>query len=126
MYPEEGSTFFDLSEDDVAQGNGTFVIAWLGERAVGCGALRRLDDDRAEVKRMFTDPEVRGRRVAERVLDALEAEAVRLGVRTMVLETGTRQLAAQSLYSRKGFEICPCWGKYADAPLSICMRKQLH
>ncbi|TAJ20166.1 MAG: GNAT family N-acetyltransferase [Dehalococcoidia bacterium] len=128
-YPEEGATHFDLDLDEVKPGRGVFVIAWEGERAVGCGAVRRLTepglDDAGEVKRMFVIPEARGRRIGERILDRLEAEVRALGLPRMLLETGERQVEAVTLYQRVGFTRIERFGQYVDSPLSLCMEKRL-
>jgi pimeloyl-ACP methyl ester carboxylesterase/GNAT superfamily N-acetyltransferase len=125
QYPEEGANHFRLDGAEVAPGQGAFVVAWDGSTPVGCGAVRLLDDGRAEIKRMFVPPEHRGRGVARLVLAALEERAAELGVTTLVLETGTRQHAAQALYRSAGFHDVACWGEYAGAPLSQCMAKEL-
>src|SRR5689334_4542222 len=44
-------------------------------RAVGCGALRRLDNSSAEIKRMYVVPGSRGQGVSTRLLRALEEAA---------------------------------------------------
>ena len=128
-YPEEGATHFELDLDEVMPGRGTFVIAWDGETAVGCGAVRRLLeaglDDAGEVKRMYVIPEARGRRIGGLILDRLEAEARALGLQRLLLETGDRQVEALALYHRVGFNRIDRFGQYVDSPLSVCMEKHL-
>lgn len=124
-YPEEGATHFQLDPDEVGPGRGAFVVAWDGSAAVGCGAMRVLDDGRAEIKRMYVPVEHRGRGISRLVLAALEERAAELGVTTLCLETGTRQEEALGLYRSMGFEPAPCWGEYFGAPLSLCMEKHL-
>ena len=128
-YPEEGATHFDLDLDEVSPGRGAFVIAWEGARALGCGAVRRLLepglDDAGEVKRMYVLPEARGRRIGQRILDRLEAEARALGLARLLLETGDRQGEALALYHRVGFARIDRFGQYVDSPLSVCMEKHL-
>jgi len=128
-YPEDGATHFDLDLDEVKPGRGLFVIAWEGERAVGCGAVRRLSgpglDNAGEVKRMFVIAEARGRRIGERILDRLETEVRALGLTRMLLETGERQVEALALYRRAGFVRIERFGQYVDSPLSVCMEKRL-
>jgi ribosomal protein S18 acetylase RimI-like enzyme len=46
-------------------------------------------------------------------------------MRRLLLETGERQVEAVRLYQRAGFTRVPCFGEYADAPLSLCMGKDL-
>lgn len=125
-YPEEGANHFGLTEDDVAPGRGVFVVLRDRDGApVGCGALRRLEGDRAEIKRMYIARAVRGNRLAEIVLRALEDEARALGVGRVVLETGVRQGPALRLYERNGYTPTPPWGEYIDSPLSVCLEKRL-
>ena len=51
-FPEPGATHFSLSDEQVVAGDGAFLIAYLDDGAVGCGAVRRLDETTAEIKRM--------------------------------------------------------------------------
>jgi GNAT superfamily N-acetyltransferase len=124
-YPEEGATHFRLDPDEVAPGRGCFWVAWLGDAPIGCGAVRKLDAETAEVKRMFVDEAARGRGAGRAILDALERAARDLGCRRLVLETGVRQVEAVALYRRAGFVPIPPFGEYVDSPLSLCMGKAL-
>jgi GNAT superfamily N-acetyltransferase len=74
-YPEDGANHFRLEAGEVAAGRGVFLVARRGGVAVGCGAVRLLEGGDAEVKRMYTIPEVRGQGVGRAILVALEAKA---------------------------------------------------
>jgi len=125
-FPEPGATHFSLTDAHVAPGDGAFLIAYLDDRAVGCGVVRRLDETTAELKRMYVDPSVRGRGVGRSLLEALEKEARRLGVTKVVLETGTRLAAAIKMYESAGFVRIPLFGEYLSSPeTSICFGKSL-
>ncbi len=124
-YPEEGAAHFRLDLAEVAPGRGAFLVARQGGDPIGCGAVRRLDAEAAEVKRMYVVPAARGRRVGAAILGALEAEARLLGVVRLVLETGERQPESLALYRRTGFVAIPRFGEYVDSPLSLCMAKAL-
>ncbi|HEX9098329.1 MAG TPA: GNAT family N-acetyltransferase [Candidatus Dormibacteraeota bacterium] len=115
----------NLRPEHVAPGLGIFVIARADGRAVGCGALRRLDDTSAEVKRMYVEPGLRGRGIAKDILDHLEAAARGMGVRRLVLETGIYQAEAIGLYRRVGFNPIRCWGEYEGVLTSVCFEKNL-
>ena len=93
-FPEPGATHFSLSDAQVVTGHGAFLLAYLGDLAVGCGAVRRLDETTAEIKRMYVDPTVRGLGIGRALVEALEREARLMGVTTIVLETGTRLASA--------------------------------
>jgi putative acetyltransferase len=113
----------NLKPEQLAPGLGTFVVARNDGRAIGCGALRRLDATSGEVKRMYVEPDLRGRGVAKQVLARLELAAVELRIRRLVLETGIHQADAIALYTRAGFRSIPCWGEYAGSPTSVCFEK---
>jgi GNAT superfamily N-acetyltransferase len=124
-YPEEGANHFRLDPEEVADGRGAFLVAYWGDKPVGCGAVRRIEPAVAEIKRMYVAPEARGRGVGRNVLVELESEAQRLGATRLVLETGPRQPEALALYSRAGFVEIPNFGEYAGCEFSVCMAKEL-
>jgi GNAT superfamily N-acetyltransferase len=74
---------------------------------------------------MWVRPQARRRGVGWLVLEALEAAAREGGARRVVLETGYAQHEAVALYLRAGYEPIPCWGAYADGPVSRCYAKVL-
>jgi putative acetyltransferase len=113
----------NLKAEQIADGIGTFVIARADGRAVGCGALRKLDGTTAEVKRMYVEPELRGHGVAKQILEHLEEAAREMGVHRLVLETGIYQAEAIGLYHGAGFEPVRCWGEYAGSLTSVCFEK---
>jgi GNAT superfamily N-acetyltransferase len=122
-YQEPGANHFRLDREEVAAGRGAFFVAYAGAISVGCGAIRRLDFDTAEIKRMYVHPFARGYGVGRMLLNELEAEARTLGVKRVVLETGARQPEALALYSRAGFSRIPAFGEYRGSALSVCMGK---
>ena len=125
-FPEPGATHFSLTTAQVSVGDGAFVVAYLDGVAVGCGAVRRLDETTAELKRMFVEPVVRGRGVGRALVEALEQEARLLGVSKVVLETGTRLARAIRLYEAMGYRPIPLFGEYLASPeTSLCFGKSL-
>lgn len=125
LYPPEQRFGPNLRPEHLEPGRGTFVIARADGLAVGCGAFRMLDEGTAEVKRMYVEPAVRGRGVGRGILDHLEGAARALGARRLVLETGTFQTEAISLYRRAGFNPIDCFGEYATSPTSLCFEKEI-
>ncbi len=115
----------NLKPAQVAPGLGTFVMARLDGRPVGCGAVRLLDPTTVEVKRMFVEPEMRGRGVAKQILAHLEGAGRELGARRAVLETGVYQDEAIGLYRRAGYREVDCWGEYTTSPTSVCYEKAI-
>ncbi len=82
-------------------------------------------DGDAEIKRMYVVPEARGRGLSRQVLAALEDDARAAGRTRMVLETGTRQPEAVSLYVSSGYESCAKFGLFRFDELSRCYAKPL-
>jgi putative acetyltransferase len=115
----------NLKPAHLAPGLGTFLVARADGIAVGCGAVRRLDEETFEVKRMYVEPAVRGQGVAKEILSRLEADALALGARRLVLETGTLQTEAIGLYRRAGYRPIDCWGEYAASATSFCFEKRI-
>jgi GNAT superfamily N-acetyltransferase len=125
-FPEPGATHFSLSDTQVVSGQGAFLVAYLDDVAVGCGAVRRLDDATAEIKRMYVDPTVRGRGIGRALVEALEREARLAGVTRIALETGTRLPPAITLYEAMGYARIPLFGEYLSSPdTSLCFGKSL-
>jgi GNAT superfamily N-acetyltransferase len=121
----EGDHFWGLTVEDVAPGRGAFLVLRLDGEPVGCGAVRKMSDDEAELKRMFVRPAHRGRKLGAVLVDNLEAEARSLGVRRLLLETALYLEAAVHVYERAGFTPIPQYGEYVGATDSYCMGKTL-
>jgi putative acetyltransferase len=115
----------NLKPQHLAPGLGTFLVARTDGRAIGCGAVRRLDGETFEVKRMYVEPSARGLGVAKQILDRLEADAIALGAHRLVLETGVRQAEAIGLYRQAGYRQVDCWGEYLTSETSVCFEKRI-
>jgi GNAT superfamily N-acetyltransferase len=125
---EPDYAMLNVLHDTVAPPVGVFLVAWLDDAPVGCGALRpgpTSDDGIAEVKRMYVVPAARGQGISRRLLAALEAEAFGFGYRRLILETGIRQQEAMALYESSGYRRIPNYGAYRDSTLSRCYDKSL-
>ena len=126
IYPEPGANHFTLDPEETAKGRGAFLVVYRGEVPVGCGAVRLVDAETGELKRMYVSPAERGRGLGRLLVAELEAEARTLGARRLVLETGTRQHAALALYHAAGFRPIPLYGEYLLSPgTSVCWGKEL-
>ena len=101
------------------------VVAFHGDAAVGCGAIKEYDPQTVEIKRMYTSPDSRGKGIASLVLNELEKWASELNYSSCILETGKRQEEAIRLYQKNGYTPLPNYGQYANVENSVCMKKVL-
>ncbi|MFT6699108.1 MAG: putative acetyltransferase [Porticoccaceae bacterium] len=101
------------------------VVIYFNEIAVGCGAIKKFDNNTVEVKRMFVCQEKRGSGVAQEMLQELETWAKELGYQECILETGIRQLEAVRFYKKCNYKIIPNYGQYKKMENSICFKKRL-
>ena len=99
------------------------VLAVENGQAVGCGAIKEYDLDTMEVKRMYTSPQNRGKKIASRVLAELENWAKELSYKTCILETGNKQPEAIALYNRNSYQRILNYGQYANVENSLCFEK---
>ena len=114
----------DRLPGDYAPPRGVLLVAADGDRYAGVIALRPFDTRICEMKRLFIRPEARGLGLARRLIDALLAEARRLGYAEIRLDTLPMMGAAQALYEAMGFVDMPA---YYDTPIAGTrfMRKAL-
>jgi GNAT superfamily N-acetyltransferase len=122
-YMEDGSGGFEPK--DALGPKGAFVIGRAGGRPVACGAIRPLVGDVAEAKRIFVEPECRGRGYSKVIMTELERLARERGYEVLRLETGVRQPEAIALYERLGYHRIESYGDYAESELSVCFEKRL-
>lgn len=93
---------------------------------LGCGAFKRFNDQSVEIKRMYVNPEMRGKGIASKVLLALEDWARELGFTYCVLETGLRQPEAIALYKKNGYQLTANYPPYEGVENSVCFKKKLN
>lgn len=121
LYPAESHHGIDLAA--LSEPNVIFAVARDERgRAIGCGAIV-LEADYGEIKRMFVLPDHRGQGIASSILQLLETEARARGCRQFVLETGSLQVEAISLYERRGYIRRGPFGAYTEDPNSVFMQK---
>lgn len=105
----------------------TFWTVVEDGRVLACGALKLLGDGHGEIKSMRVAPDCRQRGVASTMLLHIIAEARRMGLSRLSLETGSFEFfePARRLYRKHGFEICGPFAGYKPDPNSVFMTKIL-
>ena len=121
-YGEQQSFFDQFNKVDAIRHT---IVAYLNEKAVGCGAIKKYSDDSMEIKRMFVVEEHRGTGIAKRLLFELEAWAKELNFSKCILETGKIQPEAIALYLKVGYSITENYEPYIGVENSVCMEKEL-
>lgn len=101
------------------------ILAYDGEKPVGCAALKEYNVACAEVKRVFVLPDYRQQGVATKLLKKLEQIAKEQGYRYLLLESGEILQAAMILYRKIGFQIIPNYGPYRNMSDSVCLKKKI-
>ena len=125
LSPPESMHALDM--DGLRQPGITFWSVWEGEELLGCGALKELDSQHAEIKSIRTVSVHLRKGVASKLLQHIINEAKRRGYRRLSLETGSMGLfqPARGLYAKFGFTYCEPFGSYVDDPNSVFMTKEL-
>ena len=105
----------------------TFWTVWEGDELLGCGALKELDPQHAEIKSMRTSAQHLRKGVAKYLLNYILEEARRRGFRRLSLETGSMKAfePARSLYANFGFKYCEPFADYIEDPYSVFMTREL-
>lgn len=116
---------FHMTVEQMAEPATTVFVARDEGVAVACGALRRHEGGVGEVKRMYTRPSHRGRKIGAGIVGRIETVAREEGIGTLVLETGDRHPAAWTVYERAGFSRCGPVLDYPDSQWSVFYRKSL-
>jgi len=100
---------------DYAPPRGCLLIARGDGAAIGCVAVRPIDADRCEMKRLYVRPVGRGRGLGRHLTEAAIAFGRAAGFRAMRLDTLPTMAAAQALYRELGFRTIPA---YRSSPVA--------
>jgi len=123
--PPESVHALDLEK--LRQPEITFWTIWSEGELAGCGALKELDAQHAEVKSMRTSSNFKRKGVANKMLQNIIDEAKQRGYKRLSLETGPQEYfePARKLYERFGFEYCGIFADYIEDPYSVFMTRQV-
>lgn len=99
---------------DYAPPMGCLLLAKYEDQPAGCVALRQQSEGICEGKRLYVRPEFRGSGVGRKLVEAIIAEARRLGYSCIRGDTVPSMQVAQALYASLGFKEI---GPYYDNPI---------
>src|SRR5262249_9979463 len=123
--PPESIHALDL--ESLRQPDITFWTIWDEGLLAGCGALKVLNPQHAEIKSMRIASSHRRKGVAKQLLQHILSEAKQRGYTRVSLETGSMDffIPARTLYASFGFEYCPPFADYIEDSNSVFMTKEL-
>lgn len=113
-----------FNTQDISDARAVFAVAYSDEgEPIGCGAIRPIDENTAEVKRMYAKSKAKG--VGTAILTYLERQAQRLGYSKLCLETRLINKRAVAFYERRGYHRIANYGKYAGRAEAVCFEKEI-
>lgn len=104
--------------------SGRLLLALYEDRAAGCVALKQLNDETCEMKRLYVKPQYRNLRIGKALVDALIREAQMVGYQRMRLTTVMTMERAISIYQSWGFKEIPAYC-YHPVPGTVFMELML-
>lgn len=114
--PEKYSV--ELTDPQTVFAGDEVLIARYGGHAAGCLVIAARASRRLEIKRLWTDPNYRGRHIATSLLDEAHAHAVRVDAKAIQLSVWEWRTGAIALYKKIGFTETSTW---EDRDQLICM-----
>ena len=105
----------------------TFWSALDGDTLVGCGAIKQLTAEHAELKSMRTKSARKRSGVASALLEHIITQTRNRGFMRLSLETGSGEFyqPARNLYEKFGFDYCEPFADYRPDPNSVFMTRML-
>ena len=86
-----------------AQPQGCVMLVQRNQTVVGCAALRQIDPDTCELKRVYLRPDVRGNQNGKRLVLSMINQARAIGYQRICLDVLPEFQTAQRLYENLGF-----------------------
>ena len=108
----------DLPYKYGAQVGGVLRLALVDGKPAGCIGLRKLDDARCEMKRLYVRPAYRKQKLGDQLVQQILQDAKAMGYKQMLLDTLPQLDSAVRLYQRHGFDFIPC---YNDSPVDTTL-----
>ena len=97
------STSLENLEDKYGLPYGRLYLAFCDEKLAGCIALRKIDDENCEMKRLYVKPDFRGKKIGNILVERIIEDAKSIGYKHILLDTFPFLETAIKLYKKLGF-----------------------
>ena len=94
------------SPEQVTPPNGDFFLMTelISGEVIACGAVRKLDDTTAELRRIWVTPDHRGKGHARTLVRSLENKVRALGAHTAVVSLNEEMVEGIAMFRKRGYE----------------------
>ena len=101
------------------------IVVYQEGELVGGGAIRKYNDDKVELKRVYVHSKAQGKGIGTQLVKQLIHWGQELGYKSMLLETGELLKEAEHVYRKLGFHVISNYEPYTNMQESLCMEKNL-
>ena len=106
-------------------GEATVCLIVQDKQAIACAAFRVMDEERAELVRLYVKPEYRRKGLARQLLDTLELQAMFQGCTHLVLAVEKSAKEAWTLYKSLEYRESKAWSPFVGDGKMLCLSKEL-
>ena len=98
-----------------------YCLITNNDQVIGTVALKKIDDDTAELKALYLDNRYRGQGLGKLLINIIIEEARTSGFKTIVLDSMKQYKEAERLYKKCGFTDCARYNDntYADVFMKL-------
>jgi len=102
-------------EEKYGKPRGRLYLAYHNDDLAGCIGLRKIDEQRCEMKRLYVRPEFRAKNIGKLLVEQIIRDAQEIGYIKMLLDTFPFLESALRMYKSYGFKEIAC---YNDNPIA--------
>ncbi len=101
------------------------LLAYIGEKCVGCTGMKKYAEHIVEIKRLWVEPAYRGMGIATKMMSEVEKKAIQNGFQKSILQTREIMHDAVSLYQKLGYRQILSYPPYDTLKEAVCYAKKL-
>ena len=110
---------------NISQSISDVLIAYEDGAAIACAGLKGYSDTDVEIKRVWVEPEYRGRKISLELMARLEEKAKSLGYKRLILQTRPQMTEAVGLYTKLGYSLIDNYPPYDKLEGAVCYAKEI-